>query len=73
VHKKYLSTRNLVEEFIAAEVWPLIRGWVIPEFGDEGPEGLYWPHPTVDGFAGSPLSVAAHTICMSLLNGYDIF
>jgi hypothetical protein len=59
---KHLSTRDLVEEFLAARVWPLSHGWVIPEFGDKGPEGLCRPHPTVDGFAGALLSTHFYII-----------
>ena len=29
---KYLSTGDLVEEFLAAGVWPLSRDWSISEF-----------------------------------------
>ena len=54
---KYLSTRDLVEEFIAAGVWPLSRDWTILEFGEKGPEGLCRPHPPVHGFAGTRLPV----------------
>ena len=49
---KYLSTRDLVEEFVAAGVWPLSRDWSIPKFGDKGPKGLCRPHPALQGFTG---------------------
>jgi hypothetical protein len=54
---KHLSTRDLVEEFLAAGIWPLSRGWSIPAFGEKGPEGLCRPHPAVEGFAGTLLDV----------------
>ena len=54
---KHLSTRDLVEEFLAAGVWPLSHGWAIPTFGEKGPEGLCRSHPTVEGFVGTLLAV----------------
>ena len=50
---KYLSTWDLVEEFIAVGVWPPSRDWSILEFGEKGPEGLCHPHPSVHGFTGT--------------------
>ena len=50
--EKYLSTRDLVEEFVASGVWPLSWDWTTPKFGDKGPEGLCRPHPALQGFTG---------------------
>ena len=54
---KYLSTCDLVEEFIATGVWPLSRDWSIPEFGEKGTEGLCRPRPPMHGFTGMQLYV----------------
>ena len=37
---KHLTTRDLVEEFVASRVWTLSWGWTILKFGGKELEGL---------------------------------
>ena len=49
---KYLSVRDVVEEFVEARVWPLSEGWSTVGFGSKGPEGLCLPQLDIRGFTG---------------------